>query len=558
MEDDNASASTMSNRPDNVGAYLIERLQSLGVSHVFGVPGDYVLGFFKQLSDSQLNLVTTCDELNAGYAADAYARIRGIGAVCVTYSVGGLKVVNATAQAYAEKSPLVVIAGAPGIKERIGNPLLHHKVRTFDTQSKVFAEVTVASAVLDDPSTACGEIDRVLSEALRVSRPVYIELPRDMTFAPIKPPHPSHLTQAEAASDQNALQDAVDEAVRMINAAEQPVVIAGIELHRFGLQDKLVALIDKAHIPVAATILAKSVVGEYHPLYIGIYEGAMGFASVRDYVESSDCLILLGTFMTDINLGQYTAHIDQEKAIYVTSEQCLIKYHNYANVRLHDFIDGLIDARVTQRTLRDLPRPRTRKPFVTQRGQRITVKRLFERLNWELKDNTVIIADVGDALFGGLDLITHCRTEFLSPAYYLSLGFAVPASIGAQLADRNLRPLVLVGDGAFQMTGIETSTIARLGLNPVIVVLNNFGYATERPLQDGPFNDLQPWQYSLIPDLVGGGRGVVATTEDELENALEAAQTYTEGFTIIDVQLDPSDSSPALQRLTEGLAKKIR
>src|SRR5665811_2076329 len=124
-----------------------------------------------------------------------------------------------------------------------------------------------------------------------------------MTFAPIKPPHPSHLTQAEAASDQNALQGAVDEAVRMINAAEQPVVIAGIELHRFGLQDKLVALIDKAHIPVAATILAKSVVGEYHPLYIGIYEGAMGFASVRDYVESSDCLILLGTFMTDITWG---------------------------------------------------------------------------------------------------------------------------------------------------------------------------------------------------------------------------------------------------------------
>ncbi len=553
MEDDNASASTMSNRPDNVGAYLIERLQSLGVSHVFGVPGDYVLGFFKQLSDSQLNLVTTCDELNAGYAADAYARIRGIGAVCVTYSVGGLKVVNATAQAYAEKSPLVVIAGAPGIKERIGNPLLHHKVRTFDTQSKVFAEVTVASAVLDDPSTACGEIDRVLSEALRVSRPVYIELPRDMTFAPIKPPHPSHLTQAEAASDQNALQGAVDEAVRMINAAEQPVVIAGIELHRFGLQDKLVALIDKAHIPVAATILAKSVVGEYHPLYIGIYEGAMGFASVRDYVESSDCLILLGTFMTDINLGQYTAHIDQEKAIYVTSEQCLIRGHNYANVRVHDFLDGLIGASIARRTLRDLPRPRTRKPFVTQRGQRITVKRLFERLNWVLEDNTVVIADVGDALFGGLDLITHCRTEFLSP-----LGFAVPASIGAQLADRNLRPLVLVGDGAFQMTGIETSTMARLGLNPVIVVLNNFGYATERPLQDGPFNDLQPWQYSLIPDLVGGGRGVVVTTEDELENALKAAQTYTEGFTIIDVQLDPSDSSPALQRLTEGLAKHIR
>ncbi|MGZ4881034.1 MAG: alpha-keto acid decarboxylase family protein [Halobacteriota archaeon] len=557
MEDNDASGSATLN-PHNIGAYIIERLQSLGVSHVFGVPGDYVLGFFKQLSDSQLNLVTTCDELNAGYAADAYARIRGIGVVCVTYSVGGLKVVNAAAQAYAEKSPLVVIAGAPGIKERVGNPLLHHKVRTFDTQRRVFAEVTAASTVLDDPDTACGEIDRVLSEALRISRPVYIELPRDMTFAPVKLPHPPHLTQSEVASDPYTLSNAVDEAVRIINAAKQPVVIAGIELHRFGLQDKLVAFVEKAHIPVAATILAKSVIGEYHPLYIGIYEGAMGFASVRDYVESSDCLILLGAFMTDVNLGSYTAHIDQEKAIYVTSEQCLIRYHNYADVRLPDFIDGLINARVTQRTLRDLPRPRTRKPFVTQPGQRITVKRLFERLNWVLEDNTVVIADVGDALFGGLDLITHRRTEFLSPAYYLSLGFAVPASIGAQLADPKLRPLVLVGDGAFQMTGIETSTIARLGLNPIILVLNNFGYATERPLQDGPFNDLQPWQYSLIPDLVGGGRGVVVTTEDELENALKAAETCAEGFTIIDVQLDPSDSSPALQRLTEGLAKHIR
>ncbi|MEI7826813.1 MAG: thiamine pyrophosphate-binding protein [Euryarchaeota archaeon] len=558
MEGDNAYASVISNRPDNVGAYLIARLQSLGVSHVFGVPGDYVLGFFKQLSDSQINLVTTCDELNAGYAADAYARVRGMGVVCVTYSVGGLKVVNATAQAYAEKSPLVVIAGAPGIKERIGNPLLHHKVRTFDTQRKVFAEVTVASTVLDDPSTACGEVDRVLSEALRVSRPVYIELPRDMTFAPVKQSYPPQLTQAEAVSDPNALLSAVDEAVKMINSAEQPVVIAGVELHRFGLQDKLVALVDKVQIPVASTILAKSVIGEYHPLYIGIYEGAMGFASVRDYVESSDCMILLGTFMTDVNLGQYTAHIDQEKAIYVTSEHCSVRHLNYSRVRLHDFLDGLINAPIVPRTPRDLPRPRSMEPFLTKRGQKITVRRLFERLNWALEDNTVVIADVGDALFGGLDLITHRRTEFLSPAYYLSLGFAVPASIGAQLGNPDLRPLVLVGDGAFQMTGIEVSTTARLGLNPIIVVLNNFGYGTERPMLDGPFNDLQVWQYSLVPGVVGGGKGVVVTTEDELDHALEVAQAYKAGFTIIDVQLDPHDSSPALQRLTEGLAKKIR
>ncbi|MGD0716706.1 MAG: thiamine pyrophosphate-dependent enzyme [Halobacteriota archaeon] len=344
----------------------------------------------------------------------------------------------------------------------------------------------------------------------------------------------------------------------MINESQQPVVIADVELHRFGLQDKLLALIDKAQIPVAATILGKSVVDEYHPLYMGIYEGAMGFASVRDYVESSDCLILLGAFMTDVNLGQYTAHIDQENAIYVTSEQCSIRYRTYARVGLNDFLEGLLTAPITPRIPRDFPHPRPIVPFVTKRGEKITVKRLFERLNWALEDNTVVIADVGDALFGGLDLITHRRTEFLSPGYYLSLGFAVPASIGAQLANPNLRPLVLVGDGAFQMTGIEVSTVARLGLNPIIVVLNNYGYATERPIQDGPFNDLQVWQYSRFPEIVGGGKGTVATTEDELDHALDAARAYTEGFTIIEVQLDPHDSSPALQRLAEGLAKKIR
>ena len=270
-ETDDASTSGTSHRAENVGGYLIERLRLLGLSHVFGVPGDYVLGFFKQLSDSALNIVTTCDELNAGYAADAYARIRGIGAVCVTYSVGGLKVVNATAQAYAEKSPLIVIAGAPGIKERIGNPLLHHKVRTFNTQKKIFEEVTVASAVLDDPHTACQEIDRVLSEAVRIKRPVYIELPRDITFARVKPPHQASVPRAEDTSDPNTLQAAIDDAVMMINESQQPVVIADVELHRFGLQDKLLALIDKAQIPVAATILGKSVVYEYHPLYMGIY-----------------------------------------------------------------------------------------------------------------------------------------------------------------------------------------------------------------------------------------------------------------------------------------------
>jgi indolepyruvate decarboxylase len=520
---------------------------------VFGVPGDYIIAFFKQLSDSKIELVTTCDELTAGYAADAYARIRGLGAVCVTYSVGGLKVVNATAQAFAEKSPIIVITGAPGISERTKNALLHHTVRDFDTQRRVFDEVTIASAVLSDPTAACLEVDRVLSRALQFKRPVYIELPRDMVFKTVGCPHT--YTPPEQVSDQNKLLSALEEATSLINSAKQPVIIAGVELHRFGLVDTLLTLAEKTEIPVAATILSKSVIGEYHPLYMGIYEGAMGYEPVRAYVESSDCLILLGAPLTDVDLGQYTAQIDQEKAIYVTSEQLTIGYHSYLDVRLQDFLDGLLTMPLALKTL-NFPHPPTLQPFNSIKGQKITVKRLFERLNKTLSDDTVVITDVGDALFGGLDLVVHGKTEFLAPAYYLSLGFAVPASIGAQLANPRLRPLVLVGDGGFQMSGMEVSTIARLKLNPIIILLNNRGYGTERPLQDGPFNDLQLWHYSQIPQIFGGGIGLKVATEDELDDALETAQAHMDSFTLIDVQLDPHDKSSALERLTQRLAMK--
>src|SRR5216117_2567574 len=163
-----------------IGSYLIRRLEQLGVRHVFGVPGDYVLTFYELLLKSELRIIVTCDEQGAGFAADAYARVRGLGVVCVTYCVGGLKIANTTAEAFAEKSPVVVISGAPGMKEREKNPLLHHKVRDFDTQKKVFEQLTIASTVLTDPQTAFQEIDRVLHAALRFKRPVYLELPRDL------------------------------------------------------------------------------------------------------------------------------------------------------------------------------------------------------------------------------------------------------------------------------------------------------------------------------------------------------------------------------------------
>jgi indolepyruvate decarboxylase len=348
------------------------------------------------------------------------------------------------------------------------------------------------------------------------------------------------------------------EAAAMINEARQPVILADVEVHRFGLEADVVKLAEKTNIPMAATLLGKSVVGEQHPLYMGVYEGAMGREDVRRYVESSDCLILLGFFMTDINLGVFTARLDTSRCIRATSERMSVRYHNYESVRFKDFLRGLLRLPLRRRKLGNLPRPPSQASFRPRRGETpIGVNRLFERLNAFLTEETMVVADVGDALFGAADLFIRHSTEFLGAAYYASMGFAMPASIGAQLASPKLRPLVLVGDGAFQMTGMELSTVARYGLNPVVVVLNNSGYGTERHMQDGPYNDVWPWKYARIPEILGAGIGFDVQTEKELDDALNEAQAHRETYCLIDVHLSASDRSPALQRLAERLAKRL-
>jgi indolepyruvate decarboxylase len=539
-----------------IGAYLIDRLHALGVEHVFGIPGDYILGLYKMLESSPISIVNMTREDSAGFAADAYARLKGLGCVAVTYCVGGLSCCNSIAGAYAEKSPVVVLGGSPGMSERDRNPLLHHKVKGFETQLEVFEKITVASTVLDDPLTAFGEIDRVLGAAVRYKRPVYIELPRDRLNARQVTPHrpPGGLPP----SDPDALREALTEASALLRVAQRPMILADVEVHRFGLQDDLLALAEGAGLPIATTILGKSVISEGHPLFVGVYEGGMGRAEVTEYVEQSDCLLMLGCFLSDINLGIFTAKLDPARCINATSEDLQIRHHHYHDVRLDDFIRGL-QARNLKLARRPVPsRPaEARGPWVVEPDAPVTSARLFARLNRLLDDQTVVIADIGDALFGAADLVMSRRTEFISPAYYTSMGFAIPAAVGAGMANRGLRPLVIVGDGAFQMTGMELATVARYGLNPIVVVLNNRGYMTERFLLEGSFNDIHEWAYHKVPDVLGAGLGLEVRTEGELETALSAALANTASFSLLNVHLGKLDKSPALERLTERLSRRV-
>ncbi len=540
----------------SIGQYIIDRLHAMGVGHVFGIPGDYILTLYKMLEESPIELVGMTREDSAGFAADAYARIRGMGCVCVTYCVGGLSTCNSVAGAYAEKSPVVVLSGSPGMSERDRNPLLHHKVKEFSTQFEVFEKITVASAVLDDPLTAFGEIDRVLGAAVRYKRPVYLEIPRDLVQA--RPVVPHRAPAGLPPSDPDALREAVDEAASLLEAARRPMILTDVEIHRFGLQDDLIALAEGAGLPIATTILGKSVISEGHPLFVGVYEGAMGRAEVAECVEESDCVLMLGCFLTDINLGIFTAKLDPSRCIDATSEDLRIRHHHYREVRLDDFVRGLHARRLKLARPLVPPRPAASAgPWVAVPDAPMTSARLFGRLDRMLGDDMVVIADIGDSLFGAADLHMTRRTEFISPAYYTSMGFAVPAAVGAGMANRDFRALVIVGDGAFQMTGMELSTVARHGLNPIVVVLNNHGYTTERFILEGTFNDIHEWKFHKIPEVLGTGLGLEVRTEGELDSALAAALANTSSFSLINVHLDKMDHSPALERLATRLAGQI-
>ncbi|THJ20163.1 MAG: alpha-keto acid decarboxylase family protein [Nitrospira sp. CG24E] len=540
-----------------IGSAVIDRLHQLGVRHIFGIPGDYVLSLYQLIEASPIQHIGTTREDCAGFAADAYARINGIGAACVTYCVGGLNTVNAIACAYAERSPVVLLTGSPGLSERVRTPYLHHMVRDFSTQREVFEKITVAAISLDDPSTAEREMDRAFAALLRYRRPIYIEIPRDLVHTPL-----THslgpLCLDDDASDSAALNEAVDEVRAMLASASRPAILAGAEIARFGLQDDLTRLVEGLNVPIASTLLGKSVIREDHPLYIGVYGGLIARDEVQQFINESDCLLILGSILSDVeDLNADSPLLSEGRAIHATADRVAIKHHRYDAIRFQDFVKALVTTRLPSFPSRPLPASLPLPEDTTPPDSPVTLNGLFRHLDSLLDERTIVIADVGESLFAAADLHVHRRCEFLSPAYYTSMGFAVPAAVGASFADPTLRPIVLVGDGAFQMTGSELSTAVRYGQTPIVIVLNNRGYSTEREILEGPFNDVHEWHYERICDLIGGGVGMTIATQGEFERGLATALADSNHLHVMNVLLSPKDRSAGMIRLAHRLSKRV-
>jgi len=541
---------------DTIGQYLLKRLYDTGVKHIFGVPGDYVLGFYDLMVKSPIQHIGTTREDTAAFAADGYARCVGMGALAVTYGVGALNTVNAIAGAYAESSPVVVISGAPGVREQRDDPLIHHRFGPFSFQREIFERITCATVVLNDPVIAFRQIDRAIETARRLCKPVYIEIPRDLVMAE---GYPIPAETAEPfASDQTALSEAVAEATELLTKSVSPMIIAGIELHRRGLQGALVELVERARLPVVATLSGKSVIAERHPAYLGIYEGAMSSENARYIVEQSDLLLMLGVTLNDVDTGIYTAKLDPHHMIRAALDEVVISAHHYPHVVLADFLSALVrSVKTRSEGFPSTPAALQAKGF-PEPNRPMTIARLVERLNQALSPEMIVVCDVGDCLFAAIDLQVHEQSEFFASSFYATMGFAMPAALGAQIARPDHRVLILVGDGAFQMTGTELSTFARHGLNPIVVVFNNCGYSTERGILEGPFNDISCWRFDRLGEVFGPLNGYDAATEEAFEEALMNSLNNRTMPSIINVHLSIDDASSAMKRLAEHLKSRVK
>ena len=544
----------MNERP--FGEFLFSTLADLSVRHVFGIPGDYVLPLYAALEATDgIEAVVATHEPCAAFSADAYGRQAGLGVLLVTYGVGGFNAMNGVAGAYAEQSPLLVVSGGPprGYTQT-GDPLQpipHHVLRTATDQLDAYRRVTDLALRLEDPATAARDVVRAARWARDRKRPVYLEVPTDLMTAPIGMGAMDPPTDSDDPAD-------LDRAVALfrdrLGRADRPVVLAGMEVARHRLGQEVRRIMHGFGAPAVTTILAKSALPDGEPGVLGVYGGVLSTdPGARSLVESADLVVALGSVATDVNCGVFTADLH--------ADRLLIARSGWIGDASHPLTTGVGFARFVRGLAADLPPPAADLPspaadpsmawptvgrfdYATSRSR---MDRYLGVVEAHLRPGDLVVADTGDSCCGSLAMRIPRENGYLANAFYGSMGFAVPAALGAHLAEPDARPVVLVGDGAFQMTGLELSNSVRRGLDPIVVLWNNDGFGMQRIFQDGPFNDIGRWDYQQIPALLGGGRAWRAQSPEDLGAALAQARDYREGPSIIEAVVERGEVSTGME-----------
>ncbi len=542
----------------NLTQSLLQALKARGATEVFGIPGDFALPLFREMERAALLPVHTLShEPGVGFAADASARINGsLGVAAVTYGAGAFNLVNAVAGAYAERVPLVVLSGAPAAHEAASGYLLHHQVKTLDSQWRLFEELTVDRARLDDAARAPDRIARVLDAALTRSRPVYLEIPRDM------PGVACGAVPASQASlvDAERLAAGASELLARLAAAERPLLMVGVEVRRYGLEARVAELARRLRIPVVTSFMGRGLLAHAQVPVAGTYLGLAGDPQVSEWVERSDALLLLGVIVSDTNFAVSARRMDTRQAIHVFDGDVAMGHHVYHQLPIAALVDALLDQVPASGLLgRKSPtplRPAAEAPAsvpesaadaaVTPQDISAAVNALFRQ-----HGDMPLASDMGDCLFTAVD-IEHA--ELVAPGYYATMGYGVPAGLGVQVATGR-RPVILVGDGAFQMTGWELGNAARLGCDPIVLVFNNASWEMLRTFEPtGRFNDLSAWDFAAMCAGMGGD-GQVVHTRAELSAALARAYQRRGRFQLLDIRLAPGVLSPTLARFVKAVKR---
>jgi indolepyruvate decarboxylase len=482
-----------------------------------------------------------------------------MGVVCVTYGAGGHNMVNPIAGAFSEKLPILVISGGPGEDERKLGVLIHHQAKEVESQYHIYKEVTCAAKIISNNNRAASDIDEVIQTMMQERRPGYLEIHRDMVDLEISVPDQirgwdGHFQRT--VSDAGKVVEAARDVAARLQQAKRPVLIVGIEVNRFGLMNEVVRLAEGLGIPVLTNLLAKGAFPMDHPLSMGVHMGSLSHSAIHNLVEQADLVLSLGTLLTDVDLGNQPPSIPREKSIWAVEHRVHVSFHTYTNVHIADFVQALLKAKLPcfeeKVTYYDnLPEP-SKGTESDPIGMAVVIAEINQFLHG--RNDFLIVAESGDSVFAGLDIKVCGGGIYMAQGYYSSMGFAVPAALGAQIGT-GVRPLVLCGDGAFQMTGQEIAQAPRYGLNPIILLFNNQGWGLFRPIVTDPtLLSIPNWPCAELARL-WGGVGLQAKTAIELREALAIADKAA-SFVIIEIAIQPNDLSPVATKYIELAGKK--
>ncbi|EOG1931655.1 alpha-keto acid decarboxylase family protein [Providencia stuartii] len=536
--------------------HVLARLNEIGINDIFGVAGDYAFPIEDAVCESNnMRWIGNCNELNASYAADGYARIKGAAALSTTFGVGELSALNGIAGSYAEHLPIFHLVGMPASGVQKNHKLVHHTLGNgdFDVFYQMSQHLSCAHAILT-PENCIAETERLIITALRERRPVYIGLPADYAVMPVVTDKNTD-TPVIHKSNNESLSAAVTAILEKLNSSQKACIIPGILSARLGYANEVQAIIDKTGLPYATMFMDKSIVSESNPTYMGIYNGKLMNTQVGEFVESCDCVLGIGAVLTDFNSGSFTATILSEHRINILADHVKVGSAIYPQVYMQDVLVKLKELAPSLHH-QGIKAQGLGTPVQGENGQ-ITANYLYPRLEQMFKKDDIIIAETGTASMGlGFALLPQ-NAQFHNQTLWGSIGWATPAAFGAAIAEPNRRIILITGEGSHQLTAQEISQFARFGLKPIIFVLNNDGYLIERLLCKDPeayYNDLPQWHYAQLPAALGCQDWYCqkVTRCDELDAAINMAESQNRAA-YIEVVMDRYASSELAEKLGQSI-----